>query len=309
MTSSCIGEWSSLTSSSEWNRTKRTQISVGLAIIFTDDSKVTSDHQATICTRANSSLILLSYITISFFNSYFYAGDIINIVIVDVSGVLTLKHQGTPWGVITFWSTPWLVVLVATHQAASTHMLTFTGCFKFLSPVDSLTKARDAELWRFLWSAPEQTVEQTIETPINWDAIALIMTSMYWIWQWQFYASSLFREALQLMTQYIGIHNINLIIQGERCWFLFEPLKCNSVFIQIPKFVICVPADALAPLGSRSSASTMLTIDLDIFLPIKFHRSSSVLTTPFLTRWRHSKWRMRSRIISRHIACFWLSPN
>ena len=39
-----------------------------------------------------------------------------------------------------------------------------------------LTKATDAELWCFLWSAPEQTVEQTIETPVIWDAIALIMT-------------------------------------------------------------------------------------------------------------------------------------
>ena len=28
------------------------------------------------------------------------------------------------------------------------------------------TKASDAELWCFLWSAPEQTVEQTIETPV-----------------------------------------------------------------------------------------------------------------------------------------------
>ena len=41
-----------------------------------------------------------------------------------------------------------------------------------------LTKASEAELWCFLWSAPEQTVEQTIETPVNWDAIALIMTSL-----------------------------------------------------------------------------------------------------------------------------------
>ena len=38
-----------------------------------------------------------------------------------------------------------------------------------------LTKASDAEVWCFLWSAPEQTVEQTIETPVIWDAIALIM--------------------------------------------------------------------------------------------------------------------------------------
>ena len=34
-----------------------------------------------------------------------------------------------------------------------------------------LTKVSDAELWCFLWSVPEQTVELT------WDAIALIMTS------------------------------------------------------------------------------------------------------------------------------------
>ena len=36
----------------------------------------------------------------------------------------------------------------------------------------------DAELWYFIWSAPEQTVEKAIETPVIWDAIALIMTSL-----------------------------------------------------------------------------------------------------------------------------------
>ena len=36
------------------------------------------------------------------------------------------------------------------------------------------TKASYAELRRFL--APEQTIEQTIETPVIWDFIALIMT-------------------------------------------------------------------------------------------------------------------------------------
>ena len=41
------------------------------------------------------------------------------------------------------------------------------------------TKTSDAELWCFLWSAPQQTVEQTIETPVIWDAIALIMTSLW----------------------------------------------------------------------------------------------------------------------------------
>ena len=31
----------------------------------------------------------------------------------------------------------------------------------------SLIKASDADLWCFLWPAPEQTAEQTIETPVN----------------------------------------------------------------------------------------------------------------------------------------------
>ena len=41
-----------------------------------------------------------------------------------------------------------------------------------------LQKASDAELWCFLWSAPEQTVEQTIETPVIWDTIMLIIASL-----------------------------------------------------------------------------------------------------------------------------------
>ena len=41
-----------------------------------------------------------------------------------------------------------------------------------------LTKATDAYLWCFLWSAHEQTVEQVIETPVIWDVIALIKTSL-----------------------------------------------------------------------------------------------------------------------------------
>ena len=39
-------------------------------------------------------------------------------------------------------------------------------------------KASDAELWCLLWSAPKPTVEQLMETPVIWEAIALIMTSL-----------------------------------------------------------------------------------------------------------------------------------
>ena len=41
-----------------------------------------------------------------------------------------------------------------------------------------ITKASDAEFWSFLWSVPEQTVQQSLQTPVMWDAIALIMTSL-----------------------------------------------------------------------------------------------------------------------------------
>ena len=41
-----------------------------------------------------------------------------------------------------------------------------------------LTKASDAELLCIPLSAPEQTIEWKIETPVIWDAIASIMISL-----------------------------------------------------------------------------------------------------------------------------------
>ena len=42
-----------------------------------------------------------------------------------------------------------------------------------------LTKASTAEIWCFLLSTPKQTAEQTIEAPVIWDDIALIITSLW----------------------------------------------------------------------------------------------------------------------------------
>ena len=58
----------------------------------------------------------------------------------------------------------------------------FPRCWPFVrgiyrTPVDSLHKASDVERWFFL-SAPEQMVQQTIETSLIWEAIALIMRSL-----------------------------------------------------------------------------------------------------------------------------------
>ena len=40
------------------------------------------------------------------------------------------------------------------------------------------TKVSATELSCFLWPTPEQTIDQTIEKPVIWDAIAVIMTSL-----------------------------------------------------------------------------------------------------------------------------------
>ena len=42
----------------------------------------------------------------------------------------------------------------------------------------NFTQASDAELWCFLWSAPELVVGQTMDAPVIWDAIAPIMMSL-----------------------------------------------------------------------------------------------------------------------------------
>ena len=63
------------------------------------------------------------------------------------------------------------------HQMETFSMLpTFcVGNHTLLIHYFPLTKACDAELRFFLWSAPEQTVEQTIKTPVIWVTITLIM--------------------------------------------------------------------------------------------------------------------------------------
>ena len=40
-------------------------------------------------------------------------------------------------------------------------------------PTPLATKASGVELWCFLWSAPEQTIEQTIETSVIWESCSL----------------------------------------------------------------------------------------------------------------------------------------
>ena len=57
-----------------------------------------------------------------------------------------------------------------------------------------LSKASDAEFWWFLWTVLNQTAEQTIETPVIWDAIpdptqydvtVMILVTIHWFSQFQ----------------------------------------------------------------------------------------------------------------------------
>ena len=57
-------------------------------------------------------------------------------------------------------------------------MKTFSA---LLALCEGTVPVSDVELWRFLWSAPDETAEQTIGTPVILDAIALIMTVMVWL--------------------------------------------------------------------------------------------------------------------------------
>ena len=60
-------------------------------------------------------------------------------------------------------------------------MIMFSASLAFVTGGFPSQKANNADLWCFLWSAPEQTVEQTFETPVIWDDITLIITSLYGI--------------------------------------------------------------------------------------------------------------------------------
>ena len=77
----------------------------------------------------------------------------------------------------------WFVYKFVMMTSSNENIFSVTGplCGEFIGHLwISLTKSSDAELWWFLWSTPEQTIEQTTEMLVIWDAIALIMTSLWY---------------------------------------------------------------------------------------------------------------------------------
>ena len=99
---------------------------------------------------------------------------------------LSISPNVCPFNVLMTWYILYLYYFTLNKSCLSLSLSleTFSVLLAFWagnSPVTSefLTEASNAELWCFLWYAPEQTVEQTLDTLDIWDAITLIMTSLY----------------------------------------------------------------------------------------------------------------------------------
>ena len=75
--------------------------------------------------------------------------------------------------------TPFLLSHMKTSSNGNIFCVTGSLCGEFAGHRwIPFTKASDAELWCFLWSAPEWMVEWTTMRLVIWNIIALIMTSL-----------------------------------------------------------------------------------------------------------------------------------
>ena len=90
------------------------------------------------------------------------------------------------------------------------------------------TKANDAEIWCFLWSALEPTVEQTIVTLVIWGAIALIMTSL----QYTFQNTWGYQSIKMLLHQYQNSHyNDKTVVSWPPFQYNNYALRKRSLYI------------------------------------------------------------------------------
>ena len=78
------------------------------------------------------------------------------------------------------------------------------------------TKPSDAELWCFLWSALEQTPEQTLETPVIWDAVVLIMASL---WCLSPASGTKYHDAILMASAVIVLYHISLLWSSDAIWW------------------------------------------------------------------------------------------
>ena len=97
----------------------------------------------------------------------------------DVSAKLYNKYKGRRILEVTHH---WRATMHSMMTSSNGNIFLVTGPLWWESTDDRwipITKASDAELWCFVWSAPEQTVEQTLEMQVIWYAIAFIMARLW----------------------------------------------------------------------------------------------------------------------------------
>ena len=89
-----------------------------------------------------------------------------------------------------------------------------------------LTKASDAELWCFIWSAPE---------PVIWDAIALIMTSLQW-----FMAAETMNKYYRFGTWWMRWKCVRVVMRI--CTFIYLFTLLGNAYLMCPssKYLIIV---------------------------------------------------------------------
>ena len=120
---------------------------------------------------------------------YYYSLDVVDIFVPNVT--VTGPSCDATTAVKQLW---WICVskpfefIIRTHNIAITMMASSNNnIFRITGPLCGessgyrwfpLTKASDAGHWCFLWSAPEQTVEQAIETLVILESIEFIMPSL-----------------------------------------------------------------------------------------------------------------------------------
>ena len=124
--------------------------------------------------RPNRDFFISTYLDI--YESWRITFDEQNAKCYDYNQISRNRHRGS-------YDEASCPVLIGTHDDVMTwkHFPCYWPFVRGIHrwPVNSHTKASDAELWGFLWSASESTLKQTMETPVIWGAIALTMTSLW----------------------------------------------------------------------------------------------------------------------------------
>ena len=83
------------------------------------------------------------------------------------------------------------------------------------------------------WPASEQTVEQTIGTPVIWDAIALIMTSLQWYYQYVASSHDTIQYTVQVWAHW-GQDKFAAILQTIR--IEFSDNSCGMILTALKYF-------------------------------------------------------------------------